>query len=111
MARTHRLIRAVFIFLIGWGMLLVSIQNAGLAQEGPPGTVSLLRLWSAEFNDNMTVSFVPTFAASIPGRPRDFLGKYSDSTLQGYIFSPDPKTPPPSGTVPLYERFSPSRTR
>lgn len=50
-------------------MLLVSIQDAGLAQDGPPGTVSLLRLWSAEFHDNMTVSLVPAFAASISGRP------------------------------------------
>ncbi len=110
MARTHSLTHAAFILLIGWCMLLVSIQDAGLAQDGPPGTVSLLRLWSAEFHDNMTVSLVPAFATSISGRPRDFLGKYADSTLQGYIFSPDSKTPPPAGTVPLHERFSPSRT-
>lgn len=110
MKRTHIKIPAAFILMIGWCILFVSSQDAGFAQEALPNTVALHRLWSSEFEDNMTVSLVPTFAAGIPGRPRDFLGKYSDSTLQGYIFSPDPKTPPPSGTVPLYERFSPSRT-
>lgn len=91
-------------------ILYPTLAPDSFGQTPPPNTVPLHRFWSPELEDNMTVSWVPAVLDTILGRPRGFPDKYSDRSVEGLIFTPDPKIPQPKGTVPLYEWFSPSRT-
>ncbi len=71
-----------------------------LSQAPPPNTVSLYRVWSSELQDNMTVSLTPTLSENLQARPRGFPDKYADRTLEGFIFTPDPKNPSAEGHRP-----------